>query len=78
MVSGLIYTRCDIKPFLLCRGEKTKLFVPVRTDKQIGYREVRGYYTFTKEDIEKQFPAASKVYDNKINYPQAICPATVF
>lgn len=44
----------------------------------IEYREVRGYYTFTKEDIEKQFPAASKVYDNKINYPQAICPATVF
>ena len=28
----------------------------------IEYREVRGYYTFTKEDIERQFPAASKVY----------------
>ena len=28
----------------------------------IEYREVRGYYTFTKEDIEKQFPSASKVY----------------
>ena len=24
--------------------------------------EVRGYYTFTKEDIEKQFPSAGKVY----------------
>ena len=24
--------------------------------------ELRGYYTFTKEDIEKQFPSAGKVY----------------
>ena len=28
----------------------------------IESREVRGYYTFTKEDIEKQFPSAGKVY----------------
>lgn len=28
----------------------------------IEYKEIRGYYTFTKEDIERQFPAASKVY----------------
>ena len=28
----------------------------------IGGMEVRGYYTFTKEDMEKKFPSASKVY----------------
>ena len=28
----------------------------------IESKEVRGYYTFTKEDIEKQFPSAGKVY----------------
>ena len=28
----------------------------------IEHREVRGYYTFTKEDIERQFPEAGKVY----------------
>ena len=38
MVSGLIYTRYGIKLFLLCRGEKAKLFVPVRTDKKIGLK----------------------------------------
>lgn len=35
MVSGLIYTRYGIKLFLLCRGEKAKLFVPVRTEKRL-------------------------------------------
>ncbi|MDY3141764.1 MAG: type IV toxin-antitoxin system AbiEi family antitoxin [Parabacteroides sp.] len=28
----------------------------------IESRELRGYYTFTKDEIEKQFPSASKVY----------------
>lgn len=28
----------------------------------IESREMRGYYTFTKEEIEEQFPSASKVY----------------
>ena len=28
----------------------------------IENREMRGYYTFTKEDIEKQFPSLGKDY----------------
>ena len=38
-------------------GEAYKDFVGL--DRKLG---VRGYYTFTKEDIEKQFPSAGKVY----------------
>lgn len=38
----------------------------------IEYREVRGYYTFTKDDIEKQFPAASQVYIKTALYRLAV------
>ena len=64
-------------PFLRSQGNKSlpirclsrKIRVNLIMEKRIEtlldwieYREVRGYYTFTKEDIERQFPAASKVY----------------